>query len=99
MTQDQASEHRRFLRFDLSEDVRAIDDQGCDIGRVEKVGAGGLQIRLSDAARSQKYTKGFQFGINVLESGSTQQYFKVEVRVREGDLLGVQFLNQDSSRA
>lgn len=86
-------ERRKFVRLDLSENVRAIDEEGRDIGRVEKVGAGGLQIRLNDGAKLQQFKKGSQFELKVVESGSMQQRFKVEVRVCSGDILGVQFLN------
>lgn len=91
MNQDH-SENRKFLRFELSEDVRAVDTQGHDIGRVEKVGAGGMQIRLNNASGLPQFRQGSQFDLNIVESGNTPQQFRVEVRVCNGDLLGVQFL-------
>ena len=50
MMEDNRSEQerRKFVRLDLTENVRALDAEGRDIGRVEKVGAGGMQIRISD---------------------------------------------------
>jgi PilZ domain len=94
MANEQGSEResRRFLRFDLSEDVRAVDTLGHDIGRVEKVGAGGLQIRLSDPSRATQFAQGSQFELKIVEGGNTEQRFKVEVRVCHGDLLGLQFM-------
>lgn len=86
-------ERRRFLRLDLSEDVRAIDITGREIGRVERVGAGGMQIRLAKGLSVSEYAKGSQFDLHVIEPGDSQQSFKVEVRVCSGDLLGVEFLN------
>jgi len=86
-------ERRRFLRLDLSEDVRAVDTTGREIGRVERVGAGGMQIRLPEGLSITDYAKGSQFDLHVIEPGDSQQSFKVEVRVCSGDLLGVQFLN------
>jgi hypothetical protein len=82
---------RRFVRLDLTEDVRAIDAEGQEIGRVEKVGAGGMQIRISSHERT--YPAGSHMQIKVVEPNNVQQNFNVEVRVCDGDLLGVQFLN------
>jgi hypothetical protein len=84
---------RRFVRLDLTEDVRAIDEHGQEIGRVEKVGAGGMQIRIAELSRKRGFPPGLQMQIKVVEPGEVHQYFNVEVRVREGDLLGLQFLN------
>jgi hypothetical protein len=81
-------ERRRFLRLDLNEDVRAVDEQGRDIGRVEKVGAGGMQIRL---APDRKFEPGARFVINILENNDELQRFNVEVKVCDGEILGVQF--------
>jgi hypothetical protein len=79
--------------LDLKEDVRAVDADGQDIGRVEKVGAGGMQIRISQSRAKRDYPLGSQMQIKVVEPDNVQQQFKVEVRVCDGDLLGVQFLN------
>ena len=83
-------ERRKFVRLDLTENVRAFNADGQDIGRVEKVGAGGMQIRLSDG---HQYPPGFKMEIKIVEPGNVQQQFNVEVRVCQGDILGVQFLN------
>jgi len=93
MNEDNLSEQerRRFVRLDLTENVRALDANGQDIGRVEKVGAGGMQIRLSNG--HARFQPGHQMEIKVVEPGDVQQQFKVEVRVCQGDILGVQFLN------
>ena len=84
-------ERRRFVRLDLTENVRALDAAGEDIGRVEKVGAGGMQIRLSNS--HARFQPGHRMEIKVVEPGDVQQQFSVEVRVCNGDILGVQFLN------
>lgn len=86
-------ERRKFIRLDLSENVRALDAKGRDIGRVEKVGAGGMQIRLSDGIPGSQFGAGSQIDISIVEPGNVRNQFKVEVRVCEGQLLGVQFLN------
>lgn len=83
-------ERRRFLRLDVEGDVRALDDQGHFIGRVEKVGAGGMQIRVS---APHQYQPGAHLVINVVEPNKDQQQFKVEIRLCNGDMLGVQFVN------
>jgi hypothetical protein len=95
MTEDNRSERerRKFVRLDLTENVRAVDADGQDIGRVEKVGAGGMQIRISEFRPQQAFDLGSQMQIKIVEPGNVQQQFKVEVRVCDGDLLGVQFLN------
>ena len=86
-------ERRKFVRLDLTENVRAVDADGQDIGRVEKVGAGGMQIRISEFCPQQAFELGSQMQVKIVEPGNVQQQFKVEVRVCDGDLLGVQFLN------
>lgn len=86
-------EQRRYVRLDLNENVRAVDHMGRDIGRVEKVGAGGMQIRLSDDVPVERYVPGAQIDVSVVEPGNVRNDFKVEVRVRDGQLLGVRFLN------
>jgi hypothetical protein len=95
MMEDNKSEQerRKFVRLDLTENVRALDAEGRDIGRVEKVGAGGMQIRISEFCPQQAFELGSQMEVKVVEPGNVQQQFKVEVRVCDGDLLGVQFLN------
>jgi len=86
-------DRRRFIRLDMTDNVRALDGMGRDIGRVEKVGAGGMQIRLSDNVPIEQYGPGARFDISIVEPGNVTNQFKVEVRVCEGRLLGVQFLN------
>ncbi len=86
-------ERRKFVRLDLTENVRAITNDDRDIGRVEKVGAGGMQIRLNDAESTDNYKPGSRLHIKVVEPGNVQQQFDIEVRVCEGKILGVQFLN------
>ena len=83
-------ERRRFLRLDLNEEVRAVDEHGQTIGLVEKVGAGGMQIRVSPP---RTFQPGTRLLINVVEPNKELQQFKVEVRHCEGDVLGVQFLD------
>jgi hypothetical protein len=87
-------ERRRYIRLDLSEDIRAVDSDGRDLGRVERVGAGGVQIRLASEVSAREFIPGAQFELSIVEPGSVRNDFKVEVRVCDGDLLGVQFLNR-----
>lgn len=84
---------RRFVRIDVTEDVRAVDETGQEIGRIEKVGAGGMQIRLSESGACHKYPLGSRMTIQVMEPGDVQQKFKVEVRVCDNNILGVEFLS------
>jgi hypothetical protein len=95
MMEDNKSEQerRKFVRLDLTENVRALDGDGQDFGRVEKVGAGGMQIRISEFCPQREFVLGSQMQIKIVEPGNVQQQFKVEVRVCDGDLLGLQFLN------
>jgi hypothetical protein len=87
------SERRKFVRLDLKEDVRALDAEGRDIGRVEKVGAGGMQVRLNDGVPADQFQPGTQLDISILEPGNVRNQFKVEVRVCAVGVLGLQFLN------
>jgi hypothetical protein len=84
-------ERRRYVRLELSENVRAFDDQGREMGKVEKVGAGGMQIRLGDDPR--EYQTGSTLAIRIVEPGDVENRVHVEVRVRDGDILGLRFLN------
>lgn len=86
-------ERRRFIRLDMTENVRAVDNMGRDIGRVEKVGAGGMQIRLSETVPTAQFGAGSQMEISIVEPGNVRSTFKVEVRMIEGRLLGVEFQN------
>ncbi len=87
-------ERRRFIRLDMTENVRAVDNMGRDIGRVEKVGAGGMQIRLADTVPTSQFEQGSQMEISIVEPGDVKSTVKVEVRVLDGRILGVEFLNQ-----
>ena len=93
MEEQKNDERRRFIRLDMNENVRALDGMGRDIGRVEKVGAGGMQIRLADAVPTEQYKPGSRMEISIVEPGDVSNTVKVEVRVLEGRIMGVQFLN------
>jgi len=86
-------ERRRFIRLDMTENVRAVDNMGRDIGRVEKVGAGGMQIRLADTVPASQFGPGSQMEISIVEPGDVKSTVMVEVRVLDGRILGVEFLN------
>jgi hypothetical protein len=60
---------------------------------VEKVGAGGMQIRLADGVPDGQFITGSSIDISIVEPGNVRNQFKVEVRVCDGNLLGVQFMN------
>ena len=70
----------------------ALDENDNEIGRVEKVGAGGMQIRLLPNATLSSATVGSKITVQIVEPGNVRNKFQVEVRMREGDVLGVQFL-------
>ena len=93
MDESGGREQRRFIRLDLTDDVRALDSKGRDIGRVEKVGGGGMQIRLGENVSEEQYSPGTTHHLSVVEPGNIRNEVKVEVRGREGKVLGVQFLN------
>lgn len=94
MAEDPKSEQerRRYIRLDVSGDVKAFDANGFYIGRVDRVGGGGIQIRLTPEAGSRSYEIGSLIDIRIVEPGSEEQKFHVEVRDRSGDILGVRFL-------
>lgn len=94
MAEDPKSEQerRRYIRLDVSGDVKAFDADGFYIGRVDRVGGGGIQIRLTPEAGGRSYEIGSLIDIRIVEPGSEEQKFHVEVRDRSGDILGVRFL-------
>jgi len=86
-------ERRRFIRLPVQENIRALDSKGRDIGRVEIIGAGGIQIRLSDDVPEEQFAPGATLKISVVEPGNVRNDMKVEIRVRDGKILGVQFVD------
>jgi hypothetical protein len=85
-------ERRRYIRLDVSGDVKAFDSEGFYIGRVDRVGGGGVQIRVAPESSGQSYEIGSIMDIRIVEPGSEEQRFHVEVRDRHDDILGVRFL-------
>ncbi len=94
MSEEDNSEQnrRRFIRIDVTEDVEVFDDAGHDIGKVEKVGAGGMQIRISPKSPQRTFTVNSEFPVTVVEPGNIRQRFNVKVRACDGDRLGVEFV-------
>ena len=94
MADDPNSEQdrRRYIRLDVSGDVKAFDADGFYLGRVDRVGGGGIQIRITPEASARAFAIGSLMDIRIVEPGSEEHSFHVEVRDRSGDILGVRFL-------
>jgi hypothetical protein len=92
MSEKSEQDRRRFIRLDVSGDVKAFDADGIYIGKVDRVGGGGMQIRITPEAAGRSYEVGSLLDIRIVEPGSEAQSFHVEVRDRHDDILGVRFL-------
>ena len=89
-------DRRRYSRFDLPDGTQAMDESGRLIGRVERAGAGGLQIRL-DSGCEVKPQVGENRQFTVLDSKGRSHQLRVEIRFVQQDILGVRFLDHELS--
>ena len=84
-------DRRQYSRFDLPDGTRAMDDAGRLVGRVERAGAGGLQIRLDDGFSSRPPV-GQHTQLTVMDAQGRTHRLSVEIRFLDGGLMGVRFL-------
>jgi hypothetical protein len=90
---EQSAEQRRFPRYEVTDELMAFDYRGQELGRIEKVGGGGMQVRLSTQLAGCTLTCGSQLLIDVFESGQIRHTVRVAVRFREAQVLGLEFVN------
>lgn len=93
MTPGQSTEQRRYPRYDVTDDLMAFDYRGQELGRIEKIGGGGMQVRLSTQLAGCTLAPGAQLLVDVFEAGLISQTIRVAVRFHTPDLLGLEFVN------
>ena len=87
-------DRRQFERLALSENAIAVDSEGHKLGRVSQAGGGGFLIFPATPDAVKKLAVGNRLRITVLEPGTkASNTLDVEVRYRQGEALGVQFVN------
>ena len=89
-------DRRQYSRFDLPDGTRAMDESGRLVGRVERAGAGGLQIRLDDGLATKPQV-GQHTQLTVMDAQGRTHRLSVEVRFLDSGLMGVRFLSDQST--
>ena len=89
----QSTEQRRFPRYEVTDELMAFDFRGQELGRIEKIGAGGMQIRLSTQLAGCTLVPGSHLLVDVFESGEMRHTVRVAVRFRNAHVLGLEFVN------
>jgi hypothetical protein len=93
MIPGQSTEQRRFPRYEVSDELMAFDYRGQELGRIEKIGGGGMQVRLSTQLAGCTLACGSQLLVDVFESGLLRHTVRVAVRFRDAQVLGLEFVN------
>jgi PilZ domain len=93
MIPGQSTEQRRFPRYEVSDELMAFDYRGPELGRIEKIGGGGMQVRLSTQLAGCTLVPGSQLLVDVFESGQIRHTIRVAVRFRDAHVLGLEFVN------
>jgi hypothetical protein len=93
MIPGQNTEQRRFPRYEVSDELMAFDYRGPELGRIEKIGGGGMQVRLSTQLAGCTLVPGSQLLVDVFESGQIRHTIRVAVRFRDAHVLGLEFVN------
>ena len=93
MLPGQSTEQRRFPRYEVTDELTACDYRGQELGRIEKIGGGGMQVRLSTQLAGCMLVPGSQLLVDVFESGQIRHTVRVAVRFRDAHVLGLEFVN------
>jgi len=93
MVPGQSAEQRRFPRYEITDNLMAFDFRGQELGRIEKVGGGGMQVRLSTQLAGCTLVPGSELLVDVFESGQIRHTVRVAVRFRDAHVLGLEFVN------
>jgi hypothetical protein len=93
MITGQSTEQRRFPRYEVSDELMAFDFRGQELGRIEKIGGGGMQVRLSTQLAGCTLVRGSQLLVDVFESGKLRHTIRVAVTFRHPHVLGLEFVN------
>jgi hypothetical protein len=93
MTPVQGAEQRRYPRYEVTDEMMAFDYRGQELGRIEKIGGGGMQVRLSTQLAGCTLAAGSELLVDVFESGQIRHTVRVTVRFRDAHVLGLEFVN------
>ena len=95
-----SKERRRFKRLPIPGDTIAIDGEGRRLGQVTLAGGGGIQIEALTADGERALQPGLRLRITVLEPAIDARHtVDVEVRFRNGQVVGVQFVTGAGTQA
>ena len=93
MIPGQNTEQRRYPRYEVIDELMAFDYRGQELGRIEKIGGGGMQVRLSTQLAGCTLVAGSHLLCSVFESGEIRDTIRVAVRFRDAQVLGLEFVN------
>ena len=88
-----STEQRRYPRYEVTDELMAFDYRGQELGRIEKISGGGMQIRLSTQLAGCTLTAGSHLLVDVFEAGEIRHTIRVAVRFRDAHVLGLEFVN------
>ena len=85
-------ERRRFPRIPLTDDARALDANGGELGRIAKISGSGVLIHCSSDSVAEHLMDTGELRIIIVEPRSqTSSSVDVTVRYREGRNVGFEF--------
>ena len=90
---------RRFPRLVVPEEAHVYDESGRELGLVSQVSGSGMNIEVASRAVAESLESGRQMRITIIEPGSrATNILKVTVRRREGNILGMEFVDEVSDQ-
>ena len=90
---------RQFERLKLSEDAVALHSSGTNLGKVSSAGGGGFLIYPTSPEAAGLLLPGKRLTITVHEpKQNVSSTVDVEVRYREGQAVGVEFVGGEEKR-
>ena len=90
---------RQFERLRLSEDAVALDQSGKKLGKVSSAGGGGFLIYPASPDATGQLAPGKRLTITVHEPNqNVNSTVDVEVRYRDGEAIGVEFVGGEGSK-
>jgi len=90
---------RQFERLKLSEDAIALDQSGKKLGKVSSAGGGGFLIYPASQDATGQLAPGKRLTITVHEpKQNVNSTVDVEVRYKEGEASGVEFVGGEAAK-
>jgi hypothetical protein len=90
---------RQFERLRLSEDAIALDQAGKKLGKVSSAGGGGFLIYPASPDATGLLAPGKRLTITVHEpKQNVNSTVDVEVRYRDGEAIGVEFIGGEAAK-